>query len=85
MPIEGLTLIIDTGKWWQDTHGIAAAARRPMPSGKRPWHGRDRGRESASQAKHPVRLGHRDEALEYALQYGRDLDHARPTDSLACT
>jgi 1,4-dihydroxy-6-naphthoate synthase len=73
---RGLTLIIDTGKWWQDTTGL------PLPLGANAIR-RDLGTAVIADVNRLLKqsiqyaLGHRDEALQYALRYGRDLDRAR--------
>jgi 1,4-dihydroxy-6-naphthoate synthase len=73
---RGLTLIVDTGKWWQDTTGL------PLPLGANAIR-RDLGTATIRQVNQLLKrsieygLAHRDEALRYALQYGRDLDQAR--------
>jgi 1,4-dihydroxy-6-naphthoate synthase len=73
---RGLTLIVDTGKWWQDTTGLplplgANAIRRDL--------GADTIREVNKLLKRSIEYGlaHREEALRHAMQYGRDLDKAR--------
>jgi 1,4-dihydroxy-6-naphthoate synthase len=73
---RGLTLIVDTGKWWQETTGL------PLPLGANAIR-KDLGetviRDVNRLLKRSIEYGleHRDEALEYALAYGRDLDRAR--------
>jgi 1,4-dihydroxy-6-naphthoate synthase len=73
---RGLTLIVDTGRWWQDTTGL------PLPLGANAIR-KDLGpqviRDVNRLLKQSIEYGlqHRKEALEYALQYGRDLDHDR--------
>ncbi len=73
---RGLTLIVDTGKWWQDTTGL------PLPLGANAIR-RDLGTAVIADVNRLLKqsiqyaLGHRDEALQYALRYGRDLDRAR--------
>ena len=73
---RGLTLIVDTGKWWQDTTGL------PLPLGANAIR-KDLGPQVIADVTRLLRqsidygLKHRDEALKYALQYGRDLDHGR--------
>jgi len=70
---SGLHRIIDLGKWWRDITGL------PLPLG-----GNAIRRELGSELIHDVSmalknsiqyaLDHRDEALEYAMQFARDLD-----------
>jgi 1,4-dihydroxy-6-naphthoate synthase len=73
---RGLTLIVDTGKWWQDTTGL------PLPLGANAIR-KDLGprviRDVHRLLKQSIVYGleHRQEALKYALQFGRDLDPAR--------
>ena len=73
---RGLTLIVDTGKWWLKTTGL------PLPLGANAIR-KDLGptviRDVNRLLKQSIEYGlaHRDEALAYALQYGRDLDRSR--------
>jgi 1,4-dihydroxy-6-naphthoate synthase len=73
---RGLTLIIDTGKWWQEQTGL------PLPLGANAIR-KDLGPEVIRDVNRLLKqsieyaLAHRDEALDYALQFGRDLDAAR--------
>lgn len=73
---RGLALVVDLGKWWHGETGL------PLPLGANAIR-RDLGpdviREVQRLLKESIQYGlaHREEALEYALQYGRDLDHAR--------
>jgi 1,4-dihydroxy-6-naphthoate synthase len=72
---SGLHRIIDLGKWWRDITGL------PLPLG-----GNAIRRELGAETIHDVNvalknsiqyaLDHRDEALEYAMQFARDLDTA---------
>jgi 1,4-dihydroxy-6-naphthoate synthase len=72
-PKAGLHRIIDLGKWWRDVTGL------PLPLG-----GNAIRRELGSETIHEVSkalkrsiqyaLDHREEALEYAMQFARDLD-----------
>jgi 1,4-dihydroxy-6-naphthoate synthase len=71
-----LTLIVDTGKWWHDETGL------PLPlgaNGVRKNLGRTVMRDVTRLLKESIHYGlaHRAEALDYALQYGRDLDRGR--------
>ncbi|HUY89591.1 MAG TPA: MqnA/MqnD/SBP family protein [Pirellulales bacterium] len=71
-----LELIVDTGKWWFDETGL------PLPLGANAIR-KDLGpavmHDVNRLLKESIRYGleHRDEALDYALQYGRDLDRSR--------
>jgi 1,4-dihydroxy-6-naphthoate synthase len=73
---RGLTLVVDTGRWWLDTTGL------PLPLGANAVR-KDLGPSAICQVNRLLKqsieygLAHRDEALQYALQYGRDLDRAR--------
>lgn len=72
---SGLHRIIDLGKWWRDITGL------PLPLG-----GNAIRRELGPEVIHNVSvalkdsiqyaLDHRDEALQYAMQFARDLDTA---------
>jgi 1,4-dihydroxy-6-naphthoate synthase len=69
----GLHLVVDLGVWWQ------AKTELPLPLGGNVVR-RDLGSEVIRQISRLLResiryaLDHRAEALDYALQYGRDLD-----------
>jgi len=74
---QGLNLIVDLGKWWfEETSGL------PLPLGGNAIR-RDLGHpameEVTSLLKQSIQYGldHRAEALEHALQYGRDLDRSK--------
>jgi len=73
---QGLNLIVDLGKWWQDETGL------PLPLGANAIR-KDLGPEAMNDVtvllKQSIQYGldHRDEALAYALQYGRDLDRSK--------
>ena len=73
---RGLTLIVDTGKWWLETTGL------PLPLGANAIR-KDLGPQVISDVNRLLKqsieygLNHREEALAYALQYGRDLDQKR--------
>jgi 1,4-dihydroxy-6-naphthoate synthase len=76
---QGLSLIVDLGKWWHDETGL------PLPLGGnaiRKDLGADAMREVTALLKQSIQYGldHRSEALAHAGQYGRNLDLAR-TDS----
>jgi len=73
---QGLHLIVDLGKWWHDETGL------PLPLGAnaiRKDLGEQAMREVTALLKQSIQYGldHREEALEYALQYGRNLDHGK--------
>ena len=71
-----LKLIVDLGAWWHDVTGL------PLPLGANAVR-KDLGPAAIAQVNRLLResirygLEHRDEALSYALQYGRDLDRAK--------
>jgi 1,4-dihydroxy-6-naphthoate synthase len=71
-----LHLIVDLGQWWHETTGL------PLPLGANAIR-KDLGPENMLQIDRLLKrsiqyaLDHRDEALSYALQYGRDLDRAK--------
>jgi 1,4-dihydroxy-6-naphthoate synthase len=70
---QGLNLIVDLGVWWQEWTGL------PLPLGGNVVR-RDLGdatlRQISRLLKESIRysLDHRSEALDYALQYARDMD-----------
>jgi 1,4-dihydroxy-6-naphthoate synthase len=70
---QGLRLIVDLGVWWQEKTGL------PLPLGGNVVR-RDLGDETIRQIsqllKESIRyaLAHRSEALDYALNYARDMD-----------
>lgn len=71
-----LELVVDTGKWWYDETGL------PLPLGAnaiRKDLGPEVMRDVNRLLKESIRYGleHRQEALDYALQYGRDLDRSK--------
>ncbi len=74
---EGLHNIIDLGAWWADETGGL-----PLPLGGNAIR-RDLGPELTMRVSHLLResiryaLEHRDEALDYALEFARDLDARR--------
>jgi 1,4-dihydroxy-6-naphthoate synthase len=73
---QGLHLITDLGKWWLQDTGL------PLPLGGNAIR-RDLGekamREVTALLKQSIQyaLAHRREALDHALQYGRDLDRSQ--------
>jgi 1,4-dihydroxy-6-naphthoate synthase len=70
---QGLELVVDLGEWWMQETGL------PLPLGGNAIR-KDLGREGMEEVtallKQSIQYGldHRDEALNHALQYGRDLD-----------
>jgi 1,4-dihydroxy-6-naphthoate synthase len=70
---QGLRLIVDLGVWWQEKTGL------PLPLGGNAVR-RDLGPETmrtiSRLLKESIRyaLAHRQDALDYALQYARDMD-----------
>jgi 1,4-dihydroxy-6-naphthoate synthase len=74
---EGLQKIVDLGEWWaEQTNGL------PLPLGGNIIR-RDLGAEMIHKVSKMLHdsiayaLSHRDEAVEYAIQFGRGLDRAR--------
>lgn len=73
---QDLRLVVDLGKWWQDRTGL------PLPLGANAVR-KDLGMETIREVERLLKasiqygLAHRTEALDYALQYGRDLDTAQ--------
>jgi len=70
---QGLHLIVDLGVWWQKQTGL------PLPLGGnvvRKDLGQETMRRLSALIKESIRYGldHRQEALQYALQYARDMD-----------
>ena len=69
----GLHKLVDLGKWWRDTTGL------PLPLGGNAIR-RDLGAETTAQVSVALKasiqyaLEHREQALEYAMQFARDLD-----------
>jgi len=75
---ENLKLVVDLGQWWKQRTGL------PLPLGAnavRKDLGADAIRDIQQLLLQSIEFGlaHRDEALRYALQFGRDLD-ARQAD-----
>lgn len=70
---QGLHLVVDLGRWWMEQAGL------PLPLGANGVR-RDLGLEAAREINRLLResiaygLAHREEALAYALQFGRGLD-----------
>lgn len=71
----GLNRVVDLGQWWQETTGL------PLPLGANAIR-RSLGPEIGRQVTRVIResvsyaLHHREEALEYAMQFARDMDPA---------
>lgn len=70
---QGLSLVVDLGAWWKEKTGL------PLPLGGNAIRrdlGMDHCREIARIVKESIRysLDHREEAVQYALKYGRGLD-----------
>jgi 1,4-dihydroxy-6-naphthoate synthase len=69
----GLHMLIDLGMWWHEKTGL------PLPLGGNCIR-KDLGRETMQEVTDILKrsiqysLDHRDEAVDYSLQYGRDLD-----------
>lgn len=69
---EGLHKVLDLGEWWKEKTGL------PLPMGGnaiRRSLGEDLMRECSKYLRESIRysLEHREDALDYAMQYGRDL------------
>jgi 1,4-dihydroxy-6-naphthoate synthase len=70
---DGFHTIIDLGRWWKDAHGL------PLPLGANVLR-RDLGpevsRESCRLMRESIQyaLDHREEALNYAMQFARDME-----------
>ncbi len=84
---RGLKLAVDLGQWWFDhtaatSSGDNSAGGLPLPLGGNVLR-RNLGPETIHEVKRLLKesirygLDHRAEALQYALQYGRDLDRAK--------
>lgn len=73
---QGLSLVVDLGQWWHQETGL------PLPLGANALR-RDLGPDVIRQVNRLLKqsieygLAHRQEALDYALRYGRDLDRAK--------
>jgi 1,4-dihydroxy-6-naphthoate synthase len=69
---EGLFKILDLGEWWYDRHKL------PLPLGGNAVR-KDLGLETILEVSHLLKasiqyaLDHRDEALDYAMQFARDM------------
>lgn len=73
---QGLQLAVDLGRWWFEQTGL------PLPLGVNAIR-KDLGSNLAVEITRLLKasieygLAHRDEAIDYAMQYGRDLDRKR--------
>lgn len=73
---QDLQLVVDLGVWWQQETGL------PLPLGANAVR-KDLGAETIAEVQRLLKqsieygLEHRRPALDYALQYGRDLDDAK--------
>ncbi|WP_459556916.1 menaquinone biosynthesis family protein [Lacunimicrobium album] len=73
---QGLKLVVDLGVWWGEKTGL------PLPLGGNAIR-KDLGHEAMETITRHLKqsieygLAHRKEALDHALQYGRDLDHSQ--------
>ncbi len=73
---EGVHKVVDLGEWWHESTGL------PLPLGGNAIR-RDLGRAAMTQVARLLKesiqyaLEHRQEALEYALRYARDLDSSQ--------
>lgn len=73
---QNLSLVIDLGAWWKERTGL------PLPLGANAVR-KDLGPEAIAEIERLLHesiaygLEHRKEALEYALQFGRDLDNPK--------
>jgi len=72
---KGLHKVLDLGEWWHERHGL------PLPMGGNAIK-RDLGPELTKEVSNLLResirysLTHREDALQYALQFARDMDPA---------
>lgn len=73
---QGLHLVVDLGRWWLGETGL------PLPLGANAIR-KDLGRTAMAEVTELLKqsitygLENRDEALDYALQFGRDLDRGK--------
>ena len=82
---ENLKLVVDLGQWWKERTGL------PLPLGANAVR-KDLGAEAIRDIQRLLKesieygLAHREEALRYALQFGRDLDSSpgRPLRRHVC-
>jgi 1,4-dihydroxy-6-naphthoate synthase len=72
---KGLHKVLDLGEWWYERHGL------PLPMGGNAIK-RDLGPELTKEVSNLLResirysLNHREDALQYAMQFARDMDTA---------
>ncbi len=70
---KGLHKVLDLGEWWHEKHGL------PLPMGGNAIR-RDLGPDRIKEVSHLLResinysLTHRDDALQYAMQFARDME-----------
>ena len=70
---KGLHKVLDLGEWWHERHGL------PLPMGGNVIR-KDLGAERIKEVSRLLResinysLSHRDDALQYAMQFARDMD-----------
>ncbi len=82
---RGLTLIVDTGKWWLETTGLPLAAGRQRHS-QGPGPRSDSRRQSLAQAEHRIRPGApRTKRSTTPCNTAAIWTRNRPTGSWACT
>ena len=73
---QGLQLVVDLGQWWKEETGL------PLPLGGNAIR-KDLGRHAMEEVTALLQqsiqyaLDHREEALDYALRFGRDLDRGQ--------
>lgn len=70
---KGLHKVLDLGEWWHDLHGL------PLPMGGNAIRrdlGPDRIKKVSNLLRESIRysLSHREDALQYAMQFARDMD-----------
>ena len=70
---KGLHKVLDLGEWWHEKHGL------PLPMGGNAIRrdlGADRIREVSQLLRESINysLSHRDDALQYAMQFARDME-----------
>jgi len=73
---QGLEMIVDLGEWWHNKTGL------PLPLGANAIR-KDLGKQGMAEVTELLRqsirygLDHREEALDYAIRFGRDLNRSR--------
>jgi 1,4-dihydroxy-6-naphthoate synthase len=79
---SGLHRVIDLGRWWRDKHGL------PLPLGGNAIR-RELGAEKIARISDALKrsiqyaLDHREQALEYAMQFARDLERQMADEFVA--